>query len=298
MTAEAREHDRRERLMEQFRLARQLRAIMEDAAKRAEATNDIEERRLIKQEQAHHVCTLVCLTEAVRDRYTLDDYYQYTRWVKAENEKREEEITKAKGIIRNQLRAMAVAKRNPKPNPAFKLLAPKPVLAARRKSSSTGKQKQQEEKRPQQQSPQKQQQQQQQQQQQRKSASSSSSITTTTTTTTTNKERKPYTRAAPSAATVQQRERPTKPPPPAAAPVRRKRSASFEPGARSKRRNIAPRRCHDCKSTTTYYRRCQYWFLTGTRCNKTYCEKCLVGKYAESSDQWKGGVCKHIPDWQ
>lgn len=49
-----------------------------------------------------------------------------------------------------------------------------------------------------------------------------------------------------------------------------------------KRRNIVSRRCHDCKSGTTYFRRCQYWLLTGMKCGKTYCSKCLEIRYGDT----------------
>ena len=49
-----------------------------------------------------------------------------------------------------------------------------------------------------------------------------------------------------------------------------------------KRRNIVSRRCHDCKSGTTNFRRCQYWLLTGTKCGKTFCSKCLEIRYGDT----------------
>jgi hypothetical protein len=64
-----------------------------------------------------------------------------------------------------------------------------------------------------------------------------------------------------------------------------KRSNSAELAHR-KRRNVASRRCHDCKSGTTFFRRCQYWLLTGSKCGKTFCSKCLEVRYGETDHDW------------
>ena len=66
---------------------------------------------------------------------------------------------------------------------------------------------------------------------------------------------------------------------------------------RIQRRNILNRRCHNCKSSSSYFRRCQYWHLTGSKCNKIYCSRCLIGKYGctdAEGDDWK----TNDPDWQ
>ena len=40
----------------------------------------------------------------------------------------------------------------------------------------------------------------------------------------------------------------------------------------------AAKKCHDCKKSTTNYRSCHYWTLTG-KCKKKYCVDCLSSKY-------------------
>ena len=62
-----------------------------------------------------------------------------------------------------------------------------------------------------------------------------------------------------------------------------------------KRRNVGSRRCHDCKSGTTQFRRCQYWLLTGSKCAKIYCSKCLELRYGETDHDWLLNSDPH--DW-
>ncbi len=40
----------------------------------------------------------------------------------------------------------------------------------------------------------------------------------------------------------------------------------------------AAKKCHDCKKSTSNYRSCHYWTLTG-KCKKKYCVDCLSSKY-------------------
>lgn len=63
-----------------------------------------------------------------------------------------------------------------------------------------------------------------------------------------------------------------------------------------RRRQVETRRCHDCKSTTNCYRKCQYFFPDGTKCGKTFCRKCLEAKYEEDLvDDWE--TTKELVDW-
>jgi hypothetical protein len=39
-----------------------------------------------------------------------------------------------------------------------------------------------------------------------------------------------------------------------------------------------PKKCHDCKNSSTNYRHCHYWTVTG-KCKKKYCIDCLSSKY-------------------
>jgi hypothetical protein len=39
-----------------------------------------------------------------------------------------------------------------------------------------------------------------------------------------------------------------------------------------------PKKCHDCKNSSTNYRNCHYWTVTG-KCKKKYCIDCLSSKY-------------------
>lgn len=48
----------------------------------------------------------------------------------------------------------------------------------------------------------------------------------------------------------------------------------------TKSRRRPTRQCHDCKSTTNFFRRCHYFMPDGSQCGKTYCRKCLENKYS------------------
>mmetsp|Transcript_361 Transcript_361/g.709 ORF Transcript_361/g.709 Transcript_361/m.709 type:complete len:450 (+) Transcript_361:664-2013(+) len=50
-----------------------------------------------------------------------------------------------------------------------------------------------------------------------------------------------------------------------------------------------PKKCHHCKITTTHYRNCNYWKLTG-KCRKIYCIDCLSSKYTLGNDKDVSGV--------
>ena len=45
-----------------------------------------------------------------------------------------------------------------------------------------------------------------------------------------------------------------------------------------------PRKCHDCKESTTQYRQCNYWKLSGNKCGKSFCINCLSSKYTLGED--------------
>lgn len=44
------------------------------------------------------------------------------------------------------------------------------------------------------------------------------------------------------------------------------------------------KKCHDCKESTTRYRKCSYWQVTGNKCGKTFCIECLSSKYSLGDD--------------
>jgi hypothetical protein len=82
-----------------------------------------------------------------------------------------------------------------------------------------------------------------------------------------------------------------------ARPRRKGTHTTVSSGRTSKRRRqVETRRCHDCKSSTNFYRKCQYFFPDGTKCGKTFCRKCLEAKYEEDSvDDWE--MTKESLDW-
>ena len=348
-TAEARRTDRREKLEKQLRLARQMRAVMEDAADRAEQTENLQERLEIQKQVGPHVCTMVTLTEAIQQKTTLDDYFHLTRLIQKEKQDWERQVAKAHSVILGQLRIMDEVRRNPKRRRTFRDVSMRPVIlpplateaavgleafattppaaslqneAPTKKPPTATKHQYQQQQQQQQKKhlqmqrtkPNEQQQQQQQkhkqkqkhkQAQQRKQSSSPVLSTSTSVTATSSNARagatvggtKRTTTASSSqvstSASSAKKSRRSNSPSPAKAPPPNEFT-----GSRSRRRVVPPRRCHDCKSTTTMYRRCQYWFLTGSKCHKTYCHKCLIAKYMEPASDWANGMAKEIPDWQ
>ncbi|KAL3822177.1 hypothetical protein ACHAXA_008193 [Cyclostephanos tholiformis] len=53
-------------------------------------------------------------------------------------------------------------------------------------------------------------------------------------------------------------------------------------------------KCHDCKNSTTNYRDCYYWTLTG-KCKKKYCIDCLSVKYPMTLDDAINELEWHCP---
>jgi hypothetical protein len=131
-TGEAREPQRKEQLLEQLKVARQLRESLETAALQAErvATTTEQVRTMIVQ-QTPIMNTLVSLTEAVRGNYTLwrdtpeeveeegtnttlpnsitsTAYHgEYNDWVQEDRRQRQHKLESAKAILRDQLQRLA-----------------------------------------------------------------------------------------------------------------------------------------------------------------------------------------------
>jgi len=102
-TAEAWEPERNSKLHAQLRLARQLRVTMENAADLAEQNlNSCPPRKLLV-ELIPSINELVSLTEAVRGHYTLDDYHEYTRLLKEEEDTQNKELARGTETIVRQL---------------------------------------------------------------------------------------------------------------------------------------------------------------------------------------------------
>lgn len=259
LTAEVREPDRKQRLHYQLRQARQLRAKMEQAADSAEKMDTREERLEVLTLYTPDINTLVSLTLAARGGYTLDDYEDYNRRYKAGESKAEDEKTKAHSTIVNQLVAMAEERDGPRQwIPAgAETVAPPPPRA--RKTAAAG------------------------------------------------VKRPPPTDVPPAARRPSPSAEfdedpffvpssgdeytPNETVSGASNSLRNKKARS------SKRRSVITKRCHDCKSSTSYFRRCHYWFLTGAKCGKTYCSKCLVAKYG-CQDVADWDQVTNDPDWQ
>ena len=203
-TAEAREPDRRQKVLDQLRLARQLRATLEQAADAAESASRAEARSLLIQ-HTPDISTLTCLTEAVKGRYTLDSYQYYTQ----QAQKRQEELVSDKLVVKEHLERLAQERPGDR----------KERLAQERPGD--------------------------------------------------------------------RRERPVDRKPAAVddADLRRRRESRLIERRRM-RRNLESRRCHDCKSTTKYFRRCNYYNVNGTKCGKIFCRRCLEAKYEAPVDDW------------
>ena len=253
-TAEAREPSRKQQMHRQLRLARQLRALLEAAAEKAEQAKTRAERLEILQEQSVHVNTLVSLTEAVRGGYTLKEYDEYSRFFQefqARNRGNENEEATASHLTTTTEEQNAAP--SVKRSGARRMKLP---IATRRKPTVTAK-------RP----------------ATYLSASSSDEEAP--------RKRSAFPSSNPSTADHDEDCLQTS--------TKSKQAKSSD--GRIQRRNVLSRRCHDCKSSTFYFRRCHYWHLNGTKCNKIFCSRCLIDKYGctdEEGDGWEA----NNPDWQ
>eukprot|EP00545_Synedropsis_sp_CCMP1620_P007432 CAMPEP_0119006272 /NCGR_PEP_ID=MMETSP1176-20130426/2204_1 /TAXON_ID=265551 /ORGANISM="Synedropsis recta cf, Strain CCMP1620" /LENGTH=406 /DNA_ID=CAMNT_0006958171 /DNA_START=80 /DNA_END=1300 /DNA_ORIENTATION=+ len=298
-TAEAREPDRKQRLHNQLTLARQLRARLEQAAEEAALIANQADRLELLEDRTDDINTLVSLTQAVKQGYTLDRYEEYSSRNLRQVPSEVSAELKDRDIIVKHLIAMKDERENPlgaasslaaaavahRTRTVSSLSSRGGVAAARPTKRARGS---------------------------RKLLPPSSSSRAAASITDNNRQsdsesssiRKPAAKRqaiAITAAAQQQEEyyeyhsSEDEEYTPEAAPRspsgRRRRSSSAK---RIKRRSVASRRCHDCKSSTTYFRRCHYWFLTGAKCSKTFCSKCLIFKYGcPSEENWD----MNDPDW-
>ena len=281
-TAEAREPNRKQQLHDQLRLSRQLRAKLEQAVEIAEAARTQDERIEIMKQHTNQVNMLVSLTQAAQGGYTLDDYNEYTRYLKKKETDAEEVIKGDRETIVNQLIAMAEERKGPIAQPSvLEAVTTNPAAAVARRPPPVP------------------------------AAASKPTTSTSTKSSSGDDESFRKRRASDSAqsahssdeeytpgvvgsnsdgggatTTGQQQSHP-------AAPRRRGTSAK----RRKQRRTVAPRRCHDCKSSSTYFKKCHYWFLTGKLCSKTFCSRCLIFKYGCTDEEGEGWE-PNDPDWQ
>jgi len=316
-TAEGRQPQKKERLMEQLRLARRLRGVMEGAADQAEAAasngESLKDRRSIFMQHTDSIHQLVALTEAVQGRYTLDNYHQHIEWSRQQSEEETRELQQARSVIRNHVRAMStseprrapvVARRGSASSRPFRASAT--TRAGRRPKVSHKLQ---------------------------QSLAGGTATSTSSTGKTASIPPKPsdsapvdpslLKKAPPSAAnatSVQKASSSTakrKTPSPNyddddddSPKSQGKRpsssSSSSRPNSRpssrlqKRRRVVQPRKCHHCKSVSSLFRPCHFWFLTGTKCGKTFCRKCLENIYLERPDPefWDDPDANDDPNWQ
>jgi hypothetical protein len=273
-TAEAREPDRKRRLHLQLTLARQLRARLEDAADQAAVAATQMERMDILEQRTEDVNTLVSLTQAVKRGYTLDHYDEYSRYLRKEPVKSDE--NKDRDVIVKQLVAMKEERLNPEDLTASAASSPLPAV------SSSGLPSKKRGRKPKASAP----------------KASAAAKARGYPSDSESSSKKPAGRASKPADMDQElyeyhsSDDEEYTPDLSMTSSSKHRSNSAK---RKKRRSVASRRCHDCKSSTTYFRRCHYWFLTGTKCAKTFCSKCLVFKYGLPSE---GNWNMNDPDWQ
>jgi hypothetical protein len=74
--------------------------------------------------------------------------------------------------------------------------------------------------------------------------------------------------------------------------------SSMAQSARPQRRRLTPKRtCHVCKSTTSLFRSCQFHLADGSKCDKAYCNKCLILYYLDKQSDWEDPDRAFDPDW-
>jgi len=268
-TAEVREPDRKRRLHGQLELARKLRLSMENAADKAEKVSDDDARIAILEEHTPNISSLVSLTLAVQGGYTLDDYKHFIRSLQDQERKDKSEAYDVYNSIMSHLSAMADERDGVSREPSKSKRIRSSVVyehPTRRTSIEF-----------------------------RSSSSSSESVDSNTKKPKisldktddlnlhfSDEDYEPEHNALP---LLQDRKRGS----------RKEQQGSRAPARPSRRRNVSTRRCHDCKSSTTYFRRCHYWFLTGTKCGKVFCSKCLQVKYGAAQLDWDN--IKNDSDW-
>ena len=261
-TAEAREPNRRQKLHEQLCLARKLRAILEQAADKAEKLSPREARTLLLQHTAD-ISTLACLTEAVRGNYTLNSYDYYTQRAQQTQQARQQDVDRAKSVLDVHLDTMA---QEEAPSEAEETAtkhdadsgrkeAAKKPKAKTSKIAKKAKAQQHSFKLP-------------------KHTLLGGRPRTARAVASKPPDYGPYDEEAPDV--VQMKRITTK-------RGRRQRETS---------------QCHDCKSSTTFFARCSYWNADGTMCKKTYCRKCLESKYHLPRDDWETAAGEQESDWQ
>lgn len=245
-----------------MRLARKLRATLEHAANVAEESTQQDARALLIQ-HTPDISTLACLTEAVRGGYTLDSYDDFTQQSQQQQQARQEEVDRAREVLDEHAANMAQEAESAENEEK----ASKPAAAAPKKKEPAKKQKAKKQK-------------------------------------TVKKAVKDRAKAPPRA------------PPTHALTARPSRAAAAKPNydsiyqespespefdakritTKSGRRQGSTKQCHDCKSSTTQYQRCRFWFPTGTQCGKIFCRKCIELKYEGVQDNWEARA--DLSDWQ
>lgn len=308
LTAEAREPDRKRRLHKQLRIARRLRGVMERAADEAEAArlktsnNSVPPSIALAQSQARQtmisitpqIQELACLTEAARGGYTLDSYQELSIAALQRKETKKKQIRDATTVLRAHLVAMrsksvpdrgtSTGKRRSVAKKSHKKMSP----AAKKASLE----------------------QRQHQRWLQETGSSATAKATKLSTTPT------PTHIAPNAAGTPIRNKGQKPSsssPNSTSPPKRKggilsapttlktaarlvAAASASAATTSKKKATCLRKCHNCKVAVTQFRRCHFWFVSGTKCGKTFCKDCLTSEFDSPRADWNNAELD--VDWQ
>jgi hypothetical protein len=254
-TAEAREPNRRHKLLEQLSLARKLRAKLEHAADRAERSLQGQARNLLLQ-HTDDISTLACLTEAVKGNYVLDSYDYYIRKARQEIETQRERVEQARAILDEQSESMAREQNETvEANDATRPVTVAATITTPTKPPPKTK----------------------------KPMAKKASI---------NRAKapppsRPSTRIPRHALfTALQSSRVAAPDPDSTVELSPEKLPKRVGTTKRGRRLADSRQCHYCKSSTTYYRQCTYWETDGTQCGKAFCRKCIEGKYEMTEDDW------------
>jgi hypothetical protein len=106
LTAEAFEHQRKVQMHEQLKLARKLRAIMENALAHAKEQKITAEAREIFHRHRNEMLQLASLSNAVVNGYTLDSYNEYIELEKEEDSKEMESFVRSQTYLNDIQRRM------------------------------------------------------------------------------------------------------------------------------------------------------------------------------------------------
>ena len=273
-TAEAWQIERKMRILEQLKLARKLRATMEKAYEDAKKTESKDAALKAFESHKNTMMEMISLTDAVKGNYVLDDYKEYTN-VETDRIQRERHSHLSAQSIFGDIRKRIAWENSPD---LFIQEHREAQLGRQAALESTA--------------------------QKRKQSSIAARAKDLPTSAgfklkTSAKQSAPREKKLPTSASFKKKKIANQSSPSMAkegkakspSPVGEEKSYEKKdqqtvannsnsnlkrsPPKVAKKPKAAGRKCHFCKELKTDYLACTYWFITGKRCKKTFCQDCI-----------------------